>query len=376
MARANQYYEVARLFLQERLSAVEIAEIMPITREQVYPFLKQAVDLGYVRLTPPISQLLSRKIGKGFGVDHTKIHVVDVMGPLAYPEEIRNDPKSVIARDVGYYGRAVAAVAADRVLELILQVGGTLWSRRPPVPVPIGLGPGRAGVDFSRSLAAAIRKSDRKVLMKLVAISASGPAKYPQFSPSSFFILFPDHIADHSVGLFAAPLVGQGQFNKMLSKPPPGFRESLEEKPNIRIIVTSMGDLRDPHDLLRHQLIAAGTPVDERIKNDGWLANVQYRPFREDGWIHAKGEEPRVPTLFELQEFVELRQKVDHHVILLARQCSLCHRDRGEALYPLMKESMRVWSEIVMDTETARTLLRLLRDRTGWEMTDEEAFRD
>jgi hypothetical protein len=62
-------------------------------------------------------------------------------------------------------------------------------------------------------------------------------------------------------------------------------------------------------------------------------------------------------------------------VILIARQCSVCYKDRGEVLYPLMRnEDMRVWSEIVMDAETARGLLAKHKQLTGIEISDEEAM--
>ena len=46
------------------------------------------------------------------------------------------------------------------------------------------------------------------------------------------------------------------------------------------------------------------------------------------------------------------------HVILIARQCGIWERTRGEALRPLLTDpSLKVFSTLVMDAATARELL-------------------
>jgi hypothetical protein len=372
-------HEVLRLFIEHRMSAAQIAESPlgkkhSISREGVYPILQEALSLGLMQLRPPISLLLSSKIAKCFNVAKQRIHVVDVLSPNEYDDELRLKEPRLFGRDSGHPGKAVSAVAADRVFELVLQRGQDLWARQNPEPVCIGLGPGRATLDVSHALAERIRTSDKKILARLITISGGGPARFPQFSPSSYFNVFPDHIANNAIGIFASPLVTEQTFQEMIRNPGPGFAEAWAEKHKISVVMTSMGDMNDPHDLLREHMEAYSINVNKLVSEHGWLGNVQYRPFSVNGWIHQAPDDRRVPTLFELEEFVGFRT-TNKHVILIARQCSVCYKDRGEVLYPLMRnENMRVWSEIVMDAETARGLLAKHKQLTGIEISDAEAM--
>jgi hypothetical protein len=87
--------------------------------------------------------------------------------------------------------------------------------------------------------------------------------------------------------------------------------------------------------------------------------NVQYRPFTAQGPITEGKSVLRAVTLFELDDLVKLAGRDDKRVIMIARQCGKCGRTRASALKPLLTENsgLRVFSDLVLDTETCKELL-------------------
>lgn len=89
------------------------------------------------------------------------------------------------------------------------------------------------------------------------------------------------------------------------------------------------------------------------------IGNVQYRPFSEDGPVREKKQELRAVTLFELDELVTMSKEKDRYVILLARQCGLCKKNRARVLRCLLgRDDLAVFTHLVMDLETADELLK------------------
>jgi hypothetical protein len=124
------------------------------------------------------------------------------------------------------------------------------------------------------------------------------------------------------------------------------------------MIITSMGDVADEHDLLR-LFLEPFSGTTSSLAQAGWIGNVQYRPYTREGFITERPDEYRAFTLFELEQFRDIARTKGKHVILIARQCGKCGMTRARALRPLMEvESMKLWSKIVMDAATARELLR------------------
>ena len=102
----------------------------------------------------------------------------------------------------------------------------------------------------------------------------------------------------------------------------------------------------------------SGVDVENLKAKEGWVGNVQYRPYTATGPVVEKPEQLRAVTLFDLEDFVQLARQKDKHVILIARPCARCGRTRAKALrYLLQVKALKVWSEIVMDVATARELL-------------------
>ena len=88
-----------------------------------------------------------------------------------------------------------------------------------------------------------------------------------------------------------------------------------------------------------------------------------------------KAAEQRVLTLFELDELVQFAARPNKYVVLVSGPCRGCEASRARALEPLLEnESLRVWTNIVTDTETCEKLLEDCAAQQNEEA--EESFED
>ena len=337
-------FRVAQLFLGARnqgLSPSAIAEQVSrefrgrrgLTREAIYPLIGEAVRRGFLKLVPPVSQQLAERVlAKYPSLESCTLRVVETAGP--------------------HDNAKVAVVAAEVALD---HLGEILKSKKGPV-VGLGLGPGRGTLDFCLAFSSLLEGYPEPVKLKLVAISAGCPANAPEYASISFFNLFPPHVVDSKVGLFAETLVPLKAFEEIKKRT--GVKEAFAAQPTIDLVVTSMGDVRDEHDLLSMFLRQSDQDVD-RLQGGGWVGNVQYRPYTLTGPVKEKPNDLRAVTLFELEDLVRVASQKNKHVILIARECGICGRTRAEALQPLLTNpSLKVFSTLVLDAATARELLR------------------
>jgi hypothetical protein len=223
-------------------------------------------------------------------------------------------------------------------------------------PVGLGLGPGRATLEFCRFLSTRLKFLDEELKVRLVAITAGCPATLLENAPISFLNLFPEPRVERKLGLFAETLVRAGDFPGLSGHT--GVKEAFAAKQDIDLVVTAMGDFDDPHDLLSLFLKDSGQDL-KALRRRGWLGNVQYRPFTATGPVREAPDELRAVTVFELQDLVDLAQKRTKEVILMARQCGICGRAHARALRALLTNpSLKVFSRLVLDRATAAELLK------------------
>lgn len=336
-------FRVAQLFLAKRgrLSTAEIAkqvsqefpQTRELTRESIYPLLSEAVIRGFLRLVPPINQQLTDKlIAKYTNLQSGSLQVIETAG--------KHD------------NAKVSVAAAGLALNYIAEIAKVSDNH----PVGIGLGPGRATLDFCQEIQGLLSSFPEPIKLKLVAISAGCPPDSPEYSSISFFNFFPNNIVASKVGLFAETLVKVKDFEEL--KQHPGVKKAFEARDSIDVVVTSMGDFKDKDDLLSIFLDQSGEKLNN-LRANGWVGNVQYRPYSLTGPVREKPGDLRAVTLFELEDLVRISNQKYKHVILIARQCGLCGRTRSEALLPLLKEpKLKVFSMLVMDSATAIELLR------------------
>lgn len=352
--RDDEVFLAADLFFRKKKSPSEIGVQLRRNRQAGYDLLREARDRGYLRLVPPLSKKLASQVAHKFNLDRRSLRVVNVAEAereswVLRPEKL---PHTVVTDDAGKY---VAAVAAAWTLQLIREVDKR--RRYSGKPVVLGLGPGRATRELSASLGELLVPESSVRNLRLVAITGGGPAREPQYSSPSLFNLFPPNVVKSCVGLFAETLVEKGQLETVLKRP--GVCEAYAERDNIDILISSMGFIEDEHDLLMLFMKEHGHSVEELISR-GWVGSVQFRPFTSDGPIEEADHEHRVVSLFDIPDFVEIAKSPDRYVVLVARQCALCGRDRSKALFPLLTQpKLKVWSRIVMDVPTAKGLLAM-----------------
>ena len=344
-------YRVAQLFIEERKRtdeaarkktqrladyvAEKIREEYPkanFTREMVWPFASEAVRRRFLVLVPPFEAQMQQSLAKKYPHLADRIHVIRTASHL--------DNKKVSV--------AAAKIALEHAKKIAAKLNGE--------PLGLGLGPGRATRDFCECFGRLIAADRDAPKLDLFAISAGCPAKEPEYASISFFNLFDDQIVHERTGLFAKTLVFARDFPHIQKRA--GVKEAFEARDKIHMVVTSMGDMNDEHDLLRLFLKDSGVDVAALCKC-GWLGNVQYRPYTAEAAVKEKNHELRAVTLFELDDLVRMAARDDKKVILIARQCGKCKRTRAKALEPLLKENsnLKVFSDLVMDAATCQELL-------------------
>ena len=304
-----------------------------LTRESLYPLAEEAVRRGFVTLTPPVIKALRQKLGAKFpGLARTKVNVVETAGPAD--------------------NARVAAVAADKALKALVRIAKAKGGE----PVGLGLGPGRATLEFCHFLSDRLKLLTEDLKLRLVAITAGCPVRMLEYAPISFLNLFPERFVESKVGLFAETLVPAGQFKALCSHT--GIKQAFGAKKDIDLAVTGMGDFSDPHDLLSLFLKDSDQDL-KALRRRGWVGNVQYRPFTAKGPAPEAPQDLRAVTVFELKDLVDLVLKPDKEVILMARQCGICARAHAAALSALLSNpSLKVFSRLVLDRATATELLK------------------
>jgi DNA-binding transcriptional regulator LsrR (DeoR family) len=319
--------------IAERLQK-EFGKDLKITRETIYPLVEEAARQHLVRLVPPVELALRQQLVARFpGLAEDEVEVVETTGP--------DDNEKV------------AALAAEKALAALVRIAKT----KPGEAVGIGLGPGRATLEFCRYLGPRLQMHDQALKLLLVAITAGCPATMLENAPISFLNLFPEHLVQRrKFGLFAETLVRVGAFKGLAGHT--GVKEAFAAKKAIDLVVTAMGDFHDPHDLLCMFLKDSGQDL-AALRKRGWVGNVQYRPFTANGPAHERPRDWRAVTVFELEDLVKLAEKRSKEVILMARQCGMCDRTRAEALRPLLTNpKLKVFSTLILDAATARELLQ------------------
>jgi hypothetical protein len=303
-----------------------------LSRETVYPVIAEAVRRGYLKLVPPVDQQLAERVrGKYPSLAGSTLRVVETAGK----------------GDIGKVATVAAGLALDHLGEIMRAKGKG--------EVGLGLGPGRATLDFCQEFRDLLRGYPEPVQLELVAISAGCPANAPEYASISFFNLFPKHLVKSKVGLFAETLVRQKVFREIQQRA--GVKEAFAAAERIDLVVTSMGDINDEHDLLSMFSRQSGVDL-AQLQASGCIGNVQYRPYTQQGPIQEKPGDLRAVTLFELEDLVRIAGQKHKQVILMARQCGICGRTRAQALEPLLTNpGLKVFSTLVMDAATARELM-------------------
>ncbi len=303
-----------------------------ITRENIYPLLREARKRGYLSILPPPDGYLQQRICDRYDLEKDCVHVLRVRGKTA--------------RDY------VADAAAARIVKLIYEVG------KDKKRVRIGLGGGGTVMGVARALASRLRSESSLPDLSLHAVTSGFDVFNPWTAPVCFLAYF-DGVAENIeyVALFAQAVIDAKGYEH--AKTLPGVEESFRKSKDIDIVVTSMASAHDAHGELNRFMNYGKTknPGLAALKKAGWVGDVTYRPYSMSGPI-ATSEGIRAVSLFELQDLVALAARPNKHVVLVVAPCGVCEKSKGDALRPLLeKRDLKLWNHLYIDLTTAQSLL-------------------
>jgi hypothetical protein len=392
-------------------------------RTQIYPLLGEGIRRQFFQLFPPLNIALASEIKKIYGIGGgmgyaNPVTVVDLGKPA----------QSGGAREGADLHTHLTTVAADLVVSLINKVAQekqqaqaratpSRTERRRPDPedrvssstkgdqekhcveVHLGLGGGRTATMVARTLA--YRLVGQKKLPKLViyTLSAGGflPSE-PHKSPVSYFSYFDGLPCPlEYVALFSETVVSSQHFDWVRKNP--SVRRVMERARELDIVVTSLASAEDEHGLLRRYLQwlvdSEDLPAEklQEMKDAGWVGDVQFRPYSENGPMDDLCG-VRAVTLLEIEDMVRwaawahqpsqsgstgsaatqppaqasstapISESLQHsgrkYVVLVAGPCAECGRLKTDALVPLLRNpNLRVFTHLVVDRATAMNLIEL-----------------
>ena len=302
-----------------------------ISREQVYSIIRLARKRGFFFISPPEDTAFGDRVANRYGVPRSEVQVVSSRKAL----------------------EPVAHAAARTAVQLIEQ----LASERDELT--LGVGGGRTTRLVVRHLASLLRTAKRlPKLLTIHTLSTGFDVFEPDTVPLSYFSFFEGiSIEIKFVGLFATAIVETKDYARI--KKLPGVKEAYAAIPKdgFDIVITSLGSASHPHgDFSRFMASGSSKGLDVLRKN-GWVGDVQYRPYSNRGPI-GSNTFVRTVTLLELKDLVALARRPDKHVIVVAGPCGQCGGSRCDAVYPLFaSKKLKLWSRFVMDLSTAQELI-------------------
>ncbi|MDR1478224.1 MAG: hypothetical protein LBJ00_04715 [Planctomycetaceae bacterium] len=322
-----------------------------ITREKIYPIFWEACNRGFLLLQPPTEKKLTCKLRSTF-------HLEDYSGEVI-----------VVNANGESAAKHVTSTAADLIIKLIEDVSAAKIKKYPKnrekQAVHLGMGAGYAAMLVAQRLALKIKSGDSVPQLVLHAISTGGfLPNEPHKAPSTYFTYFDPHLTNIKfVALFSETVIGHEDYEKM--KLNPGIKSSFDKRDEIDIIVTSLAAADHEHGLLGRYLkylIEEGLVEKgllDKMFAEGWIGDVQFRPYSVNAPLPNEVCPVRAVTLFELDELVKMAcEDNGKYVVLVAGPCGECGETKKHALLPLIaNEKLRLWTHLVTDIRTARELL-------------------
>lgn len=323
---------VARIRDWVNARLLEEGHSIEVTREQIYRYINVAIDQGFFSLHAPPCYALNQRLIDLYslqGVDDRPLTVVNAIAPTAADH--------------------VAQEAAGLALSLIKKLGARKRT------VHIGLGAGFTTLRIATYLAALLRAEERLPALVLHALSTGFRVDQPHTAPMAFFSQFePLGLKITYVGLFAPAVVATQNYPTVQQEP--GVAQSFEARKDIDLVLTSLASANDDHGALNQFLAAHANDVTP-LEREGWVGDVQYRPYSQQGPISQEAD-IRAVTLFDLPELVKMAQTPNKYVVVVAGPCTECERTRSDALWPLLEQrELKVWTHLVLDYQTAEELV-------------------
>ncbi len=312
-----------------------------VSREEIYPLIRETIRRGYFRLLPPLENLMRQRLADRFfgGKHEDQIHVVSVS-----PEAARE---------------LLPARAAKLIVDLIRQVS-VARRRAGGRRVRIGLAGGGTIMRVAQALASLLRAEEDLPTLGIHAVSSGFRLKRPLTAPITFLSYFDQVPTDIDyVGLFAPAVFPAEDYDRVITLP--GVEESFRLARTIDIVVTGLASAEDPHGELNEFMEFAGERTKEArdaLRNEGWVGDLQHHPYSNEGPITDLRAKYRAVSLFDLEGLRTLAAKKDKYVVVVAGPCGTCGKSKHNALRPLLQvPSLKVWTDLVLDAGTCQQLL-------------------
>ena len=242
----------------------------------------------------------------------------------------------------------IADAAAEELMNLIRLVG----YRKDRVR--IGLGAGNTAQCVVRALGQMVRRERNCPPLALHALTP-GFSTDPQKTPVTYFQYFQESGVDlECVGLSTTSFVDVADLENL--KRDPGFAEAAAWAEDIDIVITSLAQADDPHGMLYRYMKDYYPDTYEDLTNNGWVGDVHFCPFSDKPLELDRGK--RAVSLLGLSDLRRMVETPHKYVLLVAGPCNTCGTLKTDAIRPLLERpSLNVWTHMVMDVETAESLV-------------------
>lgn len=320
---------------------IHAATGIDVSREAIYPLLKEGRKRGMLFYCPPQEKVLS-----------------DALRSFPCKGEIE------VVNSFGRYAQdSVAEYGAKRAVDLIDQIATGRQRKGEEPVVHLAFGVGRMAHNTVRFIAARMqaRLGTGQIVPRLVvhAMSPSyswlSPLDSPQSACGDLFRAVPDL---EFVNLAAQQFVDAEAYGEL--KRDRATEEAFARAGEIDIVITSLADREDEHGYLRGFLQTFGAESLEHLEAANWRGDVHLCPYSATGPLEIE-RGPKPVTLFQYRDLVELAARPDKYVIMLCAPCGYCDRNKSAAMLPTLSEpSLRCWSHLVLDRATALDLRKRL----------------
>lgn len=342
-----------------------------ITREKIYPYIWEGFRRGFVSLNPPKTEELRDQLIKKFNLSS----VLEECGGDVYVTDVTDEES--VAKNVSFQ-------AAETIIELLKSIKDQHEKEVKENPerfdpnedfrVHVGFGAGYVAMEVAKRLAT---RNDKHIpKLTLHAITSSYYLDEPEKDASTYFSYFTQKRLDvKCVAFNTTPILccKPDQIAEHWNNP--SLKFSYEQRNEIDVVVTSLADAKDEHGLLKKYFSALdiNENVIEQLEKEGWVGDLLFNPFSENGPIFP--ENYQTAPLFSFNELVNLahgktlndanikaKPKRKRYVVLIGGPCAdmHCKKTKEAALFPLLNnESMRVWTHLIIDSQTAKKLIEL-----------------
>ena len=188
------------------------------------------------------------------------------------------------------------------------------------------------------------------------ALSSGFVSKDPLASPVAFFNYFSDlAVKVKYVALYSPPLVEVKDYDKIEELA--GADEAFAQAHKIEIVTSALADVKNPHGLLNRL-----EDQYKQKKTRGRIGDIQFRPYTKKGPLKDVSGGFRAVTLFDLEDFLRMVEDEGKYLVLVVPP----NLDLSKALLPIVTNpSLKVWSHLHLDLDTARELVDLLPPEEG-----------